>query len=43
MDIGGITPQYVYRMWGGGVALEEIANAMEALRHAQEPIRRMII
>ena len=29
MDIGGITPLYVYRMWGGAVALEDIATAME--------------
>jgi len=32
MDIGGITPLYVYRMWGGAVAIEDIATAMEALR-----------
>lgn len=32
MDIGGITPKYVYRMWGGSVAIEEIANAMKKLR-----------
>lgn len=31
MDIGGITPLYVYRMWGGSVAIEEIANAMALL------------
>ena len=24
MDFGCVTPQYVYRMWGGTVALEEI-------------------
>lgn len=24
MDIGCITPLYVYRMWGGSVALDEI-------------------
>lgn len=24
MDIGGITPLYVYRMWGGEISLEEI-------------------
>ncbi len=29
MDIGGITPLYVYRMWGGAVAIEDIATAME--------------
>lgn len=28
MDIGGITPLYVYRMWGGSVAIEKITNAM---------------
>jgi len=29
MDIGGITPLYVYRMRGGSVAIEDIAIAME--------------
>ena len=29
MDNGGITPLYVYRMWGGAVALEEIETAMK--------------
>ena len=29
MDFGGITPLYVYRMWGGAVAIEDIATAME--------------
>lgn len=29
MDFGCITPEYVYRMWGGAVAIEEIAAAME--------------
>ena len=32
MDIGGITPLYVYRMWGGKVAIEKIAKAMEEVR-----------
>ena len=27
-----ITPEYVYRMWGGAVAIEEIATAMEDVR-----------
>ena len=27
MDFGCITPLYVYRMWGGVVALEEIEAA----------------
>lgn len=32
MDFGGITPEYVYRMWGGSVPLEEIEKAMAALK-----------
>ena len=32
MDIGGITPLYVYRMRGGSVAIEDIATAMEDVR-----------
>ena len=27
MDIGGITPLYVYRMWGGTVPFDEIEEA----------------
>lgn len=41
MDYGCITPEYVYRMWGGSVAIEEIEEAMEVLRQTQEPERRM--
>ncbi len=32
MDFGGITPEYVYRMWGGSVPLEDIKKAMAALK-----------
>jgi len=32
MDIGGITPLYVYRMWGGAVAIEDIATAVADVR-----------
>lgn len=32
MDFGCVTPEYVYRMWGGNVAIEEIAKAMEEVR-----------
>lgn len=32
MDFGCVTPEYVYRMWGGSVAIEEIANAMEEFK-----------
>ena len=28
MDFGCVTPEYVYRMWGGSVSLEEIERAM---------------
>ena len=33
MDFGGITPEYVYRMWGGSVAIEEIATGLKELRN----------
>lgn len=29
MDFGCVTPEYVYRMWGGAVALNEIAIALK--------------
>ncbi len=32
MDFGGITPEYVYRMWGGMVKLEEIEKAMAEIK-----------
>ena len=32
MDLAGITPEYVYRMWGGTVALEEISEALKVIR-----------
>lgn len=32
MDIGGITPEYVYMMWGGKVAIEDIATALETVK-----------
>jgi len=31
MDPALITPEYVYRMWGGKVELSEIEEAMKAL------------
>ena len=33
MDLAGITPEYVYRMWGGTVALEEISEALKVIRN----------
>lgn len=29
MDFGCVTPEYVYRMWGGKVELEEIKEALD--------------
>lgn len=36
MDIGGITPEYVQRMWGGRVPLDEIVEAMDVLKSTSE-------
>ena len=32
MDFGCITPEYVYRMWGGTVSLNEIEAAMDDIK-----------
>ena len=32
MDFECVTPLYVYRMWGGMFAIEDIANAMSEVR-----------
>ena len=32
MDFGCITPEYVYRMWNGSVALEDIEAAMAVIK-----------
>ena len=34
MDIGGITPKYVQRSWGGRVAIEDIEAAFEELKRS---------
>jgi len=31
MDYGCVTAEYVYRMWGGSVALEDIEAAMKSV------------
>jgi len=36
MDYGCMTPLYVYRMWGGSVAIEEITKAMSAIQLSRE-------
>lgn len=32
LDFGCVTPEYVYRCWGGSVAIEEIEYAMVEVR-----------
>lgn len=32
MDFGCITPLYVYRMWGGNVAMEDIKNGLTEIQ-----------
>ena len=32
MDIGGITPEYVFRMWGGKFSMVDIENGLKELR-----------
>ena len=32
MDIGGITPEYVQRAWGGRVTVEDITQGLTELR-----------
>lgn len=32
MDFGCVTPLYVYRMWGGSVAIDEITRGLMELR-----------
>lgn len=32
MDYGGITPIYVYRMWGGRFSIEEIEKGLMEIR-----------
>lgn len=32
MDFAGITPEYVQRMWGGSVTLEDIEEALKQIK-----------
>lgn len=32
MDFGCVTPEYVYRMWGGVIALNDIKAAMREVK-----------
>lgn len=33
MDFGCVTPEYVYRMWGGRVALEDIEAGLREIKN----------
>ena len=33
MDFGCITPEYVHRMWGGEVPLEDIKTALAVIKN----------
>lgn len=33
LDFGCVTPEYVYRMWGGTVAFEEIERSLNELKN----------
>lgn len=43
MDPGCISPLYVYRMWGGRVALEDISNALDKVRYEFYGIRKRCV
>ena len=32
MDFGCVMPEYVWRLWGGAVTIEDIAAAMEVVK-----------
>ena len=38
MDFGCITPEYVYKMWGGSISIEEIENLFKELRKQGLPL-----
>ena len=33
MDFGCITPEYIFRMWGGQVAIENIKEALAEIKN----------
>lgn len=39
MDFGCVTPEYIYRMWGGSVPFEDIAAALETIKTEQRLLR----
>lgn len=38
MDFGCVTPEYVYRIWGGAVSLEEIEYGLDKIRQQLESL-----
>ncbi len=39
MDPGCITPEYIYRMWGGSIPIEEITSGLKTLKTEQGLLR----
>ena len=37
MDFGCVTPEYVFRSWGGSIAMDEIAMGLTELRKQGVP------
>jgi hypothetical protein len=37
MDFGCVTPEYVFRSWGGSIAIDEIATGLAELRKKGVP------
>lgn len=33
MDFGCVTPQYVYRMWGGTIAIDDIEAGLKEIKN----------
>ena len=38
MDFGAISPEYVFRMWGGNVSIEDIKDGFKELQKRGIPI-----
>lgn len=38
MDFGGISPEYVYRMWGGVASIEDIKEGLKELQKEGIPV-----
>jgi hypothetical protein len=38
MDFGAISPEYVFRMWGGNVSIEDIKEGFKELQNQGIPV-----